>query len=926
MTTSQVVFIGLALIVVVVLDVLLFRWWRQFSLANSPSQLLQPVAVRLAQARRWVADRLPRPAPAPAAPLLMASAASEPSADLPAAPPPASPAASAEPLPAAPVLVEPLPPAAPPAELPVAPPPPLVAPEPAPAPPAVVSTVLSPVQVTQINSAGPEQWARVNLSVEMPVGATMRVTIETTPNNAPVVTLAQTDRAAAPPAALAALAAAPAAAAPPRAPWRRPGWLTRPALRLPASTWGPRVRAIAAAPARSLFVVALLLYLVTRLIGLDRYPIYFFTDESVHTVLANEFVNRGLRNSAGELLPTYFPLGPSYNLNGVSVYIQVLPYLLFGKSVAVTRGASALITLLAAIAVGLILRDVFRARYWWAATLLLSIAPAWFLHSRTAFEYAEVSAYFAAFLYCYLRYRQDRPNFIYGAVIFGALAFYTHGLGVVLMGVTSVLLVVSDYRYHWQQRAVVGRALLLTLLLALPYVRYSAVHPSAFVDQLQQRGSMWTDPTLALPVKLQRYLAEYAYGLSPAFWFLPNNGRDLARHLMDHYGNLWWFTLPLFVIGLVLTLWRVREPRYRAVLLALLATPVGSALVAIGIPRMLWFIMPAVVCMALGLEWCLAWVQARWPAWRNSTLALSLAVFVALAGVNVYMFGDALVNGGRWSQDYTLYGMQWGAQQLFGEAIPARLAADPDVQIYVSPSWANGADMFISFFLTSAQTTRVSFNGLDYYLAERRTLPADYDLVITPDEYARLTADPKIAAVKVNQIVNYPNGEPGFYFVQYEYSAYADELFNAADVAYFTPITEPFTLDGDTVTITHPHFGSGSLPDLLDDNTFTLINAPRVNPLVLDFAFPRPWSLTGLNLTTGSMDDFSVTVEVFSVGSDQPVTLTERYQGLPADPTVTFSFGDAPVSVDRVRVSVADSRQGDGVNIHLRELQFIHAP
>jgi hypothetical protein len=30
------------------------------------------------------------------------------------------------------------------------------------------------VQVTTLNAAGQEQWARVNISVEMPVGATMR--------------------------------------------------------------------------------------------------------------------------------------------------------------------------------------------------------------------------------------------------------------------------------------------------------------------------------------------------------------------------------------------------------------------------------------------------------------------------------------------------------------------------------------------------------------------------------------------------------------------------------------------------------------------------------------------------------------------------------------------------------------------------------
>jgi len=50
----------------------------------------------------------------------------------------------------------------------------------------------------------------------------------------------------------------------------------------------------------------MLVYLAVRLIGLATFPIYFFTDEAVQTVMAEDFVRDGLRNYNGELLPTYF--------------------------------------------------------------------------------------------------------------------------------------------------------------------------------------------------------------------------------------------------------------------------------------------------------------------------------------------------------------------------------------------------------------------------------------------------------------------------------------------------------------------------------------------------------------------------------------------------------------------------------------------
>ena len=112
-----------------------------------------------------------------------------------------------------------------------------------------------------------------------------------------------------------------------------------------------------------LFGTAVVIYLLTRLIGLPNFPIFFFTDEAVQSVTASDFVNNGFKNSAGVLLPTYFENGSQYNL-GTSVYLQIIPNLLFGKSVWVTRGTAALATLLAAFGLGLILRDIFKVRNW----------------------------------------------------------------------------------------------------------------------------------------------------------------------------------------------------------------------------------------------------------------------------------------------------------------------------------------------------------------------------------------------------------------------------------------------------------------------------------------------------------------------------------------------------------------------------------
>jgi hypothetical protein len=79
-----------------------------------------------------------------------------------------------------------------------------------------------------------------------------------------------------------------------------------------------------------LFAAAVVVYLLVRVIRLPDFPIYFFTDEAVQTILAQDFLRDGYMGYDKEFFPTYFLNSYQYNL-GVSVYAQVLPYVLIWK-------------------------------------------------------------------------------------------------------------------------------------------------------------------------------------------------------------------------------------------------------------------------------------------------------------------------------------------------------------------------------------------------------------------------------------------------------------------------------------------------------------------------------------------------------------------------------------------------------------------
>ncbi len=658
----------------------------------------------------------------------------------------------------------------------------------------------------------------------------------------------------------------------------------------------------------SLFGFALLVYLSTRLVGLTQFPIYFFTDEAVQTVLAADLVRDNFKSYEKEFLPTYFKNGTQYNLS-TSVYLQVIPYLLFDKSVFVTRATSVLVTLLAAVCVGLILRDIFNIPYWWAGTLILSITPAWFLHSRTAFETVLFVSLYTCVLYNYLLYRQRSPRYLYPTLILAALAFYSYSPGQLIIAATGLLLLISDARYHWENRRIILRGLVLAALLALPYLRFRFTHSTAFTEQLSNLHSYWVQP-LPLKEKIARFASEYLTGLSPGYWFTPNE-HDLVRHRLGEYGHLMRAALPFAAIGLILSLKKIRSPAYRSVLISLLAAPTGAALVRIGITRTLVFVIPAALLTALGLSYCMTWIENK----KIHRKTLSVGLFTILAMVNFFILRDALVNGPTWFQNYGLGGMQYGAQQLFG-TIKEHLKQSPETKIIVSPSWSNGTDVVARFFLPDPLP--IQMGSIEGHLTQHLPLDDDTLFVLIPDEYQKAISSDKFTDIRLDRTLLYPNGQPGFYFARMRYVDNIDQILAAERQARHALITGQITLNGQNVQVKYPHLDMGNVIHAFDGDTATLIRTLEANPAVIELQFPEPVRINGLYLKFGSTEAL-VTVQLDPIDGPSPIEYSTLMEGSVEKPDGTIDFGE-PVTTQRITLMIEDTRQPEPGHVHIWEI------
>ncbi len=660
----------------------------------------------------------------------------------------------------------------------------------------------------------------------------------------------------------------------------------------------------------------LCLYALTRFLGLERYPIYFFCDEAIQANLARDLLANGMRNADGVLLPPYFFNAEKWSLS-LSVYIHVISSALFGShSIFTTRATSVVVSSLALIAVALSLRVVFQSRFWWMGPLSLTIAPAWFIHSRTAFETVMMVAFYACFLCFYLLYRTHSPSWIFPALLCGAATFYAYANGQGVMLVSGLLLLLVDLPYHLRQGwRLLSAASGTLILLALPLMRFRQLEPEAMENHLRVVDSYWLS-NQPLQQKLLTFAQTYWLGLSPGYWFWPNT-IDFERHRIPGIGHLPLVLLPFFLLGILVCLIKFRSPTHRVVLIAMLAAPFTSALANISIARVLAMVVPAAILITLGLEWAYRWV-ARWV--RYSPVAWTTSLLMSLFAI--LLLRAALIAGPTWFTNYGLHGMQYGAAQVFDATIPEILAREPEIELLVSSTWANNPSTYLNFFLTPQQAARVRFSDVNAFLHHKQTLDPQQQVFLMPFyEYDLAVASGKFVIDPPERIILYPDGSPGFYVVRMRYVEQIEEILAAERIARAQLVETTLDLNG-PVVVAHSRLDIGEPAAIFDGDPRTLMRGFEANPLVVELHFAQPRLFSGINLTLTTMD-LDLRMVAIPAAGGAPLVASQSYRELETDPTVHLSLPEGSQEVSHVRIEITQIGVGDIAHVHVRELQLL---
>lgn len=661
--------------------------------------------------------------------------------------------------------------------------------------------------------------------------------------------------------------------------------------------------------AEALFILGIVLYLATRFIALDKFPIYFFSDEAIQTELAAKLVENGFKDSNGHL-PIYFENGGQFNLS-LSVWLQTL-VTPFARSIWLTRGLSALLTTIFPLTLGLAFRDFLKRKYWWLAPFVVSVLPAWFLHSRTAFETALGTALFCAFLYFYLRYRMQDRDYLPIALLFGALTFYAYAPLQLVVVLTGLVLLLTDWRYHFEGKKIPWLSVATLIILILPYLLFRIRHPESLGRHLSILQSYWSG-TAPFMTKLGEFFNRYLKGLDPRYWFTAKNG-DLIRHQMKGMAHFSVLLAPFLVLGLIKTLGKLKHPAWRMVLFALLVAPTGAALVDPAITRNLVTLVPFAFLTCIGLDSHLRWLGG---SLRNTFFPVAIVV-LALLGSSIWMTHTAINKGPLWYRDYGLYGMQWGGKELSAE-IKTYQAENPDAKIIVSPTWANNTDIIMSFFL--GDPLPIEVNSIKDWTLNQKDLDKNMVFILPPDDYETAQSSNKFTNRELIKTLEWPNGETGFYFVSLEYVENVESVFEREKSRRAQHEKSTISLFDQDVEVTHSPLDIGAISNAFDGNTNTVIRGLEANPLQILLEFSEPVSMSGVRLLVG-LPPHILYVEISVEGKHRPLRFGKQSFGTEKNEWLNVNFtGDYLVT--RLNLSLKENTANPEPHIHIWEIEFI---
>jgi hypothetical protein len=265
--------------------------------------------------------------------------------------------------------------------------------------------------------------------------------------------------------------------------------------------------------------------------------------------------------------------------------------------------------------------------------------------------------------------------------------------------------------------------------------------------------------------------------------------------------------------------------------------------------------------------------------------------------------------------------MQYGASQVFGAA---RILAvkNPGLQIQVSPNWTFQAENVRSFFVDDVPN--IIIGTPDAYIDDFKPDLDNKLFVLTPDDYQHVLTANRFKIPVIDQIIKYPNQQPGFYFVRLAYRDDIQTILQQEKQLRHQLVHGQITLNGELVDIGYSKLDGMSIENAFDGSLDSHIKTYDANPLELDLVFPKPRMMEGLTVKVGG-EPVNLSADVYADNVSTPIHYEKLATEVAAYKNVRLDFNPA-MAVKRIHITILDVDAPDPSPVHLWEVTFNYPP
>lgn len=648
---------------------------------------------------------------------------------------------------------------------------------------------------------------------------------------------------------------------------------------------------------------------------LVEFPLYFFCDEAIHGVEAQSLLQRGT-DQYGDSWPLFFRGYGTFHLS-LSVYFQLPFEYLIGHSEFSIRFRNVIVSLIGGIGAALLISRIDRRFLVGAAAPLVFTASSfWFLHARTGFEFMISASAWIWMIVSYdgsLRFGGWRAiSWIVVLLVSYCAAFYSYTPARGWASLTLVLLFLAYLPLQLKKR---WRTVLIVCgcaAIVVPFAIKAMYDPQVAFGRLQDMGVR--SSSAITPARLMSAWNNLLDIIDPRYWFFWN-GHDFfessERHLVPEQPLLPLYIFPFAIVGVLVLLVRMKSCALSRALFLLIPVgafpavfvatnplrciPIGIAYLFIGIAGMSW------------LSWKLCRYLRVQGAWQSVT-----AILLMLPTYQTYEF--ALTRAPYLYHDYTFYGVQSGAPQIF-DWIKVNL---PRFETIIMGNEAfNGNDVLENFYLNPKER-----RGL--MIAE--TSPAcilesgnqNGTWILRSGTWDRLNASDCPVSREVLTTFNDPNGKPLFYVAKLAAQGTLPAWIRAREEERLKPVSSTVVIGGKAYPAIHSGIDTGELAALFDGDLGTIVRSNNINPLKIELMDLGAQHISAIRVVVRHCVKSTVEVQ----GAFGESNLQWGKQSLEGrDDMCDFTFTrQSPTKLDSVSISVGIS--GADNRVHLAELEL----